>query len=807
MNKSKVLFQTLLLLGVVFVGFFIRTSAYDLPAVTADEKSCFQDDDGNPYLTEMDSYFYLRNAREMAENGTAVWYTDRFEDPLIGQKTSVSGKADVLPLGLSALAYLLWKYILSHFGISLTQTAVWLGPVLGSLAFLPAFCYVRKRTSLAGGIAAGLLAVCTIPFAAHTHAGFFDTDMVLAFLPLAAILSLLQCLRETRWFRQLIFASLSAASFALLSLFWEAYYAYFLFAIIGTILAFLLTFLLPRALLNAGGQSRRLIFLRGALFSLGLTACFLILLGGSRTWDLLSGVFRSYHTAMGVTDAMPFALRFISEMQPLQLLPKGSFLQLFKAEPTSLLGRLGGLIPCLAAFSWFPVCLLYDRGHRHSTEQPQDPKKSADVFFSEQAVTGRVCKKREERYSSLLEVSFLGLWTVIGILLAHRSVRLAELPVLPLTVLFGLLCGRLFSLAGQLKKLVPKAVMFCILCLFIAASVFPSFRSTLHYLRKSSPAVTDTKCEAMTAVRDTTSENTALASWWDDGYYMEYQSERRTLTDGGTDNGAASWLMARALTTDDPGLMAGILRMMNESGTDALEFLTDSGMDQAEAAELLLRILPLKKTGAAAILSESGISQDLLLLTHPADPDPLLLILNSDMLRIYRSLGYFGFWDPAAGAQAENVYMLPSSGSAVLQNGVAEFSMTDSSYSVILRQDSEEQGQFTAEYLDHGERCIPCRLVLWENGKKIQDTIFTDVPYAVVIVKEKNRYCAVLCSENMCDSMLIRLLVCEDKSIPCAAYVHTWYGQENDPCSVQRRINYTSLSSAAVQAWEIDESC
>ncbi|MBO5520046.1 MAG: hypothetical protein J5973_00035, partial [Eubacterium sp.] len=161
MTKSKFLFQTLLLLGVFFVGFFIRASVYDLPAVTPDEKPCFQAEDGNPYLTEIDSYFYLRKAKEMADDGTAVWYTNRFEDPLIGQKVSASDKKDVLPLGLSALAYLLWRYILSPLGVSLTQTAIWLGPVLGSLAFLPAFCYVRKRTSFAGGIAAGLLAVCT----------------------------------------------------------------------------------------------------------------------------------------------------------------------------------------------------------------------------------------------------------------------------------------------------------------------------------------------------------------------------------------------------------------------------------------------------------------------------------------------------------------------------------------------------------------------------------------------------------------------------------------------------------------------
>ena len=809
MGNPKRFFQVLLLLGVFFVAFFIRASVLELPAAGADEKAYYQDENGNPYLTEMDSYFYLRKSQEMADQDTVTWSVDRSEDPLIGQKTHRSDAGDILPLGLSVLAFVLWKYVLSHLGVSLTLTAIWMGPVLGSLSVIPAFCYVRKRTSFPGGLAAGLLVGCAIPFVIHTHAGFFDTDMVLAVLPLTAIFSLMQCLRETGWKHQIGYAALSAGAFSCLSLFWEGYYLYFLFSAAAAAAVLLLSLSIPRSLIKAGQRNRRMVMLRGTLFWLCLSLILLFLLNGK---DVLHQVLTSlinYRTATGSGDSMPNALQFISEMQSQQFLPKFTLSDLCKADLNSVTGRIGGLIPCLLALIWFPMSLIRINKYHHSPGTLSQPEAASELYFSEQAVRDRVCKKTDNRISFLLDLCFPGLWAVIGLLLAHRSVRFAEIAVLPVSILCGLLLGQLFSLAGQIRKKPARNSITVMLSLLTAAAVLPSCFGAWESARKNRPLVTDSKYEAMSCIRDTTPSNTVLASWWDDGYYMEYQTERRTLTDGGTDNGAATWLTARALITDDPDLMAGILRMMNESGTDALDVLTESGLSRPEAAELLLRILPLKRNSAEEVLSGYPVDKKTLLsMTHPANPDPLLLVLNSDMLRIYRSLGYFGFWDPGTNAQKETVFILPSSVSAVINTEETGLSMTDSRYTLFLRPDG--QGHISAEYSDREKRYTPCRLQVWEDGKKIQDEIpddtKTDDRLAAIVAKEGNRYCGVLCSENVCGSMLIRLLVCQDKSMPQAQYLNTWYGRKKDDSEAQRRINYTSFPSISVQVWEIEQS-
>lgn len=922
---KNILFQGLALLAVFALAFLIRASAYDLPSVIYADQQYLQDESGNPYLSEMDSYFYLRKAQEMAEADAASWYVDRDRDPMIGARTHDRETGDTLPLGLSAFAYLIWKHLLSRFGFSLYQTSIWLGPVLGSLAVVPAFFYVRKRTSIPGGIAAAILTGCAIPFVIHTTAGFFDTDMVLAVLPLTAILAHMRCMSAARLKEQSACAALSAAAFACMSLCWKAHYAYFLFTAACTaaalVLTRLVTILLPREYRRELPQeyrrelpqdylrehSRGLI--RGAVLSLSLSVLLLLLAGGSVFVRQILGIVGAYRTASGDTGAMPYALEFISEMQRLSFLPALTPSALVKADLSSVLSRMGGALPVLLAVGWFPLeaaLLVLDAKRinktgeqelytESTTQQAPDPESSISLKkTSEQKAKHRFFLPEDELVPLILELVFLGTWMAGGAILTCRAKRFAEIAVLPVGILCGLLIGRLFCLADRMKKgrrnkrgrltrkgrrrMLCRLAVTGLLCLMTAAVVYPVFSGARRSATTNRSLVTDAKCEAMTWIRDNTPENTVLASWWDDGYYLEYQARRRTLSDGGSDSGALSWMMARVLLTDDPKLMRGILRMLNESGTDALDVLAGAGLAPGEAADLLFRILPMERDGAEEELRKVQ-KQDhpdipvakLLDKTHPADPDPLMLVLNSDMIRIYNSLAYFGFWDPAVGAQSQNAFMLPSSFAVELpdasereeveKGGIqadpdaseseeaekgdsqadpnavdsedagalidldaaenedantqesVEIPMTDGQYSVSLSRDP--QGRITAQYTDHGEQYTPSRIVIWENGQRIRDDRQTGLQnaedmenqastLALVLVKEEEQYSALLCSENICDSVLIWLLAGEDRTMEEAEYRGTWYGtSRSDVSAVQKRINSDNWQTWTVQAWQI----
>ena len=79
-------------------------------------------------------------------------------------------------------------------------------------------------------------------------------------------------------------------------------------------------------------------------------------------------------------------------------------------------------------------------------------------------------------------------------------------------------------------------------------------------------------------------------------------------------------------------------------------------------------------------------------------------------------------------------------------------------YSVL--KEKAEDGTIRAEYIqDGGAPQAPCRTVVWENGIRIQDEITGTSDLAAVLFREDGRYCGILCTERLCDSMLFRMML------------------------------------------------
>ena len=76
------LLAVLAVLAALFAAaFLIRAAACSLPALQPRELLFFQDETGDPYLREMDSYFYLRHAEEMQASGEIAWSVRRGRIP------------------------------------------------------------------------------------------------------------------------------------------------------------------------------------------------------------------------------------------------------------------------------------------------------------------------------------------------------------------------------------------------------------------------------------------------------------------------------------------------------------------------------------------------------------------------------------------------------------------------------------------------------------------------------------------------------------------------------------------------------
>ena len=780
------------LLLILAFSLVLHGTACFLPAFSPEERIYMQDEDGEPYLTEMDSYFYLRKAEEMAEEGRVVLYNNRADDPLIGQRIYDNRDDGVTPLGLSVTAYLLWRYFLSFFGISLTQTAIWMGPFFGSLSAIPAFFYVKRRAGLAGGAVAGLLTACALPFLIHTHGGFFDTDMVLALLPLTCLLCQMRSMQEEKLTGQLVYAFISAAAITVMSFFWVAFNAYYALAFLCTVFTSLILLFLPIGSLSEKPWRRKRIMLRGGWISVCLAPILLFLTGGSRAVTTLLSVLGLLRSAEGNSSAaMPGAYQFTAEMMALRKIPGWSPLSLVKADNRSLMGMLGGAIPCvLAASALLLAAGLAVYGLMRARREPSSAHADNIGILA-------LC----------VDVGFLLPWLLLSLKLAFSSVRYAQIAVLPICILCGLAVGwvcsarKLISLSeGAGKRLFAGGLALAF------AAVLPVCIGAWQTICSAKPTVTDSKNQAMVYIREELPEDTAVAGWWDDGYYSEYAARRRTLADGGTSSGRMNWLLAKALLTDDPRLSARILRMLNESGTDVLDDMIGQGLDEADAAGLLLDLLSCDRSAAEKKAIDAHLDLRLLDKTHPNDGNGMILTLSTDLIGKMKALCYYAFWNPDTGRSDQNAAVLASSESIVLdETREGDLAMCLSDTTVHISED--QQGHISAVYNNgRGEQYAAGRLCVWQDGIKIQDDLTDpDAKLAgIVLVKENGRYCGVVCSQTICDSILLRMLLCEDCNMDCYRLLDTWYGDAGKELSqAQRRINYLTRTAWAAQVWQL----
>ena len=453
--------------------------------------------------TDTDSYYYARLALEYA--GMKIR-----DFPIFQKKVLMPAIAAIIIKATGINAHV----VLSH-----------LAAVILSLSVIPAYLFVTKRSTRFGGIAAGLSAALAPSFVEYACPGVFDTNALLALLPLCLITSLIECYEADTKKVRILYAVSSAVSLALISLAWSSWYIY--------------------ALCAAGVMITAVFINRSAAKALPLiAAAILILLVSGRFTGIEKNIakFGMYlNRSFSALPGWPNPFETVAELRQL---------------PFRLLVIYGGGL-------YYFICTLL----------------GIIIMIADRKKIGKLTA-----FSLPIWFACGAVFAII----AMRFTELAVLPASLITgFLAGLVPEKIceiFDLEEGRRRKILITMFTLILCISIVTGpVLYSYQKVME--GRNDRLIPEKLSDACMFLREETPGDAIIVSWWDLGYYYQYAAGRQTVADGGNHDGYINVMLARGLMNADSDAAKGCFDELigNNSGRDRYLLITKDMLNKSDA--------------------------------------------------------------------------------------------------------------------------------------------------------------------------------------------------------------------------------
>ena len=599
------------------------------------------------YLGDLDSYLWLRRARQYLRAGTtcdAVAQGDcRDLHTLAPVGSSMRYARSIHIAAIVAVQRLAARL---RPGWPLPSSAMLVPVIVGALGVLPAFALGRRLAGDVGGLCAAIVAGTNATFLGRSIGG--DDDVWNVVLPLAVVWAVSAALGARRPIACIGFAALAAGLQTVHALSWRG--ALVTWGVVFGALALDVAVSAARALAARHRAAATGAFRRASLALIVFCAAGLGLaaLRGEASGlvrvplDVVTALLGPGHTPAPSGEHWPDTLATVAELSHSGLtgIANGLGGALF-----CFVGWLGLLLLVLPLWSWrpahFAVLIAGTLLYRGLLAAPEMSRAVLLGLVALPLVAALVVSIGEddddrERGTRLLVV----VWFLATFFLAWSWVRFTILLVVPFALAFGVALGRLASsieqMAGPWRPAARVAGW-----LVIAAVLVTPLRNGLAMADDYLPRMQDAWWDGLTRLRDEAPGDAVVVAWWDWGYFVEYIAERRSVADGSTLLTHAPHWVARALLAQSERESAGLLRML-ACGSDATPLpegargawgkLVAHGVDGATAHDLIIALVSLDRTAAAERLRAAGLDgaavEDVLASTH-CTPPATYVVLSS----------------------------------------------------------------------------------------------------------------------------------------------------------------------------------
>ncbi len=503
---------------------------------------------------------------------------------------------------------------LSHSVINSVQ---WV-PLLVALACLP-LCILSGififRFSLLGSALASIYLIISPYFLKRSLVGWYDTDPYNVFFIYAIIasISFMMISRELR--QQIAGVALTALAASFYALFWRGWMIPY---IIILLLAFIIAFPL------SGLRHISISFKRLVLYLFILCTVPIIWVG--MIWGLV-GITQEFQHSYEFISGF-----FISELSvwPDVFITVG---ELKKPGFPKVLRLLGGSpIVSIALIGLVFTCMQRLKSKPHLSFQP--------LFILVLLSTTLFISKNTERLILLATVP-----ATIGVAYGYEQIK----------TVINWLSAKLFTERIQTPmNLISNFIAILIMGLTLLSTSHISHAEIINF----HPIYNQTWNKILTNIKNNTPQDSIVTSWWSPGHFITSMADRKVSWDGATQNVPRAYWISQLFITPSENMTLGILRMLNGSGNQAVDYLTDSGMDLSSAVNLIKSTLPLKRSNGLRVY-EQHLSKEraahIINLTHSQHIAPSYLLLYNHMIEQALALEFIGLWDFSKAEMVSNL--------------------------------------------------------------------------------------------------------------------------------------------------------
>lgn len=570
----------ILMLLIFFTGFILRVDTVHLHGVDPEERAYLTDDQGLPYMYELDSYYNYRITMNYLKNGHPG---DTIRDGIPWDLHSYypPGRPAVYPPLIAWISVFLYRFLNIFTNITLYELCFWLPGLIAPFAGIAMFFLIRRYSGDLAGFIGGILTVTSPLYFARTVPGFFDTDMFNCLLPVLAVFFFAGA-AESDDRRGILFGALYAISILIFSFTWTGW-PFILYVTASSAIIYCLIFW-------------RRVSLKRIFFPLLLSVILICLFN----WGQLSYALNPLNLPAPVSSGgtWPDIYESVSELE--------------HPSPEVFVSAVG---PLNLGFGVLGVLVIIS------------------IFLRD--------GMRRRHLKSFTPLIFIlsTIWMLSTLLAYYMGVRFGILAIPPLVFVSGVFLGVVFSYMGSLGEGIPVRMRFLAMLLvsllIVSVAVFEASE-----IRRV-PFINDDFADAMEFLKKETTPGTVVVTEWSYGHYITAVANRPIIFDGGSQNTPRAYWVFRAFETDNESLSEGILTMLTSSGDIAVSLLEKRTGDTELTVRILNDILGVDRSSAARILSEKyGIrgefAGELLRYTHPRRGN--FTVLTTDGMK------YIGYW-------------------------------------------------------------------------------------------------------------------------------------------------------------------